>query len=158
VLHLKAGQQADPEACWRRILTLRRPDLFCSVDRGIYGHLTLRNLAVLAKERGDQAEARRLWKMVFDACPGRCLCHGAGKSSCAESICLPSIASAPRACALARKVLHDAARPAPKKEMPLNHANPNKRPIAAPRTRRVTRSAHSLVRLRQAVNQTAASQ
>ena len=36
----------------------------------IYGHLTLRNLAVLAEERGDGAEARRLWKMVLDACPG----------------------------------------------------------------------------------------
>jgi len=36
----------------------------------IYGHLTLRNLAVQAEERGDRAEARRLWRMVFDACPG----------------------------------------------------------------------------------------
>ena len=27
-------------------LTLKRPDQFCSVDQGIYGHLTLRNLAV----------------------------------------------------------------------------------------------------------------
>ena len=26
--------------------------------------------AVLAEERGDRAEARRLWKMVRDACPG----------------------------------------------------------------------------------------
>jgi len=50
-------------------LTLKRPDQFCSVDQGVYGHLTLRNLAVLAEERGDRAEARRLWKMVLDACP-----------------------------------------------------------------------------------------
>jgi tetratricopeptide (TPR) repeat protein len=70
VLHRKAGQPAEAEACWRRILTLKRPDQFCSVDQGIYGHLTLRNLAVLAEERGDQAEARRLWRMVLDACPG----------------------------------------------------------------------------------------
>ena len=44
VLHRKAGQPAEAEACWRRILTLKRPDQFCSVDQGIYGHLTLRNL------------------------------------------------------------------------------------------------------------------
>ena len=49
VLHRKAGQPAEAEACWRRILTLKRPDQFCSVDQGIYGHLTLRNLAVLAE-------------------------------------------------------------------------------------------------------------
>ena len=47
-----------------------RTNQFCSVDQGIYGHLTLRNLAVLAEERGDRAEARRLWRMVLDACPG----------------------------------------------------------------------------------------
>ncbi|HWT81630.1 MAG TPA: hypothetical protein VN648_22795 [Candidatus Methylomirabilis sp.] len=47
-----------------------RTDQFWSVDQGIYGHLTLRILAVLAEERGDRAEARRLWRMVLDACPG----------------------------------------------------------------------------------------
>jgi len=36
----------------------------------MYGHLTLRNLAVLAEERSDRAEARRLWRKVLDACPG----------------------------------------------------------------------------------------
>ncbi len=70
VLHRKAGQPAEAEACWRRILTLKRPDRFCSVDQRIYGHLTLRNLAVLAEERGDHAEATRLWRMVLEACPG----------------------------------------------------------------------------------------
>src|SRR5271157_101275 len=49
VLHRKAVQPAEADACWRRILTLERPDQFCSVDQGIYGHLTLRNLAVLAE-------------------------------------------------------------------------------------------------------------
>ncbi|MGA7497447.1 MAG: hypothetical protein WBX00_12030 [Isosphaeraceae bacterium] len=34
------------------------------------GHLALRNLAVPAEERGDRVEARRLWKTVFEACPG----------------------------------------------------------------------------------------
>ena len=70
VLHRKAGQPAEAEACWRRILTLKRPDQFCSVDQGIYGHLTVRNLAVLAEERGDQTESRRLWRIVLEACPG----------------------------------------------------------------------------------------
>jgi hypothetical protein len=40
------------------------------MDQGIYGLLTLRNLAVLAEERGDRAEARRLWMRVIDACLG----------------------------------------------------------------------------------------
>jgi hypothetical protein len=40
---------------------MNRDHQFCSVDQGIYGHLTRRNLAVLAAERGDQAEVRRLW-------------------------------------------------------------------------------------------------
>jgi tetratricopeptide (TPR) repeat protein len=70
VLHRKAGQPAEAEACWQRMLILKRADQFCSVDQGIYGHLTVRNLAVLAEERGDQGEARRLWRMVLDACPG----------------------------------------------------------------------------------------
>ena len=34
------------------------------------GHLTLPNLAVLAEDRSDRAEARRLWRMVLEACPG----------------------------------------------------------------------------------------
>jgi tetratricopeptide (TPR) repeat protein len=70
VLHRKAGQPAEAEACWRRTLTLKRPDLFSSVDQGIYDHLTLRNFTVLAEERGHQAEAWRLWRMVLAACPG----------------------------------------------------------------------------------------
>ena len=37
---------------------------------GIYGHLTRRNLAVLAAERGDHAEAVRLWRAVLAECPG----------------------------------------------------------------------------------------
>jgi len=70
VLHGKTAQPAEAELCWRRILTLKRPEQFCSVDQGIYGHLTLRNLAVLAEERRDQSEAQRLWRMILDACPG----------------------------------------------------------------------------------------
>ena len=51
VLHRKAGQPAEAEACWWRILTLKRPDTLCRVDWDLYGHLTLRHLAVLAEER-----------------------------------------------------------------------------------------------------------
>jgi hypothetical protein len=65
-----AGQPAEAETTWRRILTLKRPEPFCSVDQGIYGHLTLRNLAALAQERGDHGEARRLWKSILEGCPG----------------------------------------------------------------------------------------
>ena len=57
-----------------------RTDQICSVDQGIYGHLTLRNLAVLAEERGDRAEARRLWRMVLDACPGDAEAMARGES------------------------------------------------------------------------------
>src|SRR5438270_7314882 len=69
VAHRTAGHPAEAEGCWRRILTLRRPDQFCSVDQGIYGHLTLRNLAVLAEERGDRPVAERLWQTVLAECP-----------------------------------------------------------------------------------------
>ena len=47
-----------------------RPDEFRSLDQGIYGHLTRRNLAVLAEERGDPAEAGALWRAVLAECPG----------------------------------------------------------------------------------------
>jgi hypothetical protein len=70
VVHRHRGESAQAEQSWRRILTLRRPDQFCSVEQGIYGHLTQRNLAVLAAERGDRSEAARLWAEVLGECPG----------------------------------------------------------------------------------------
>jgi tetratricopeptide (TPR) repeat protein len=70
IVRRQTGDHDGAENCWRRILTLKRPDQFASVDQGIYGHLTRRNLAALAKERGDQDEARRLWRAVLDECPG----------------------------------------------------------------------------------------
>jgi glycosyltransferase involved in cell wall biosynthesis len=70
VVHRTSGQPSEAESCWRRILTLKRPEQFCSVDQGIYGHLTLRNLAALAQERGDSAEAQRLWRAILAECPG----------------------------------------------------------------------------------------
>jgi hypothetical protein len=48
---------------------MNRDHQFCSVDLDIYGHLTRRNLAVFAAERGDQAEVRRLWEAVLTECP-----------------------------------------------------------------------------------------
>ena len=58
------------ERCWRRILTLHRPRQFVSVDAGIYGHLTRRNLARLAEARGDLASAAEFWRAVLAECPG----------------------------------------------------------------------------------------
>ena len=70
IVHRHCGQAGEAEQCWRRILTLTRPQKFASVDQGIYGHLTRRNLAALAKERGDIDEAQRLWSEVLAECPG----------------------------------------------------------------------------------------
>ena len=70
ITHRRAGQPVEAEATFRRILTLKRPEQFCSVDQGIYGHLTRRNLAALAAERGDSTEALSLWERILDECPG----------------------------------------------------------------------------------------
>jgi hypothetical protein len=45
------------------------PSLTDADNQGIYGHLTWRNLAALAADRGDQTEARRLWADVLAKCP-----------------------------------------------------------------------------------------
>jgi Flp pilus assembly protein TadD len=45
MLHRHRGESSEAEKCWRLILTLKRPDQFSSVDQGIYGHITRRNLA-----------------------------------------------------------------------------------------------------------------
>ncbi len=70
VVRRHASDAEGARRCWERILTLRRPEQFASVDQGIYGHLTRRNLAALAAERGDPEEAMRLWRAVLDECPG----------------------------------------------------------------------------------------
>ena len=72
--------QGDRASTSRRILGGRAvlavdlhagaPEQFRSIDPGIYGHLTRRNLAALAAERGDYAEVRRLWEAVLAECPG----------------------------------------------------------------------------------------
>lgn len=70
VLHRLRGELEEAGSCWRRILTLRRPDQFASVDVGIYGHVTRRNLAKLAEERGELAEARDHWSALLAERPG----------------------------------------------------------------------------------------
>jgi tetratricopeptide (TPR) repeat protein len=70
VVQRHRGESAEAERSWRRIGSLRRPNQFSSVDMGIYGHLTRRNLAALAAERGDHAEEERLWEDVLAECPG----------------------------------------------------------------------------------------
>ena len=70
VLHRTSGEPAQAEERWRKVLTLRPPERFSSVDTGIFGHLTRRNLAALAEERRDLAEAARLWAEVRAECPG----------------------------------------------------------------------------------------
>jgi glycosyltransferase involved in cell wall biosynthesis len=69
IIHRHRGESNEAEQSWRQILTLRRPDQFASLDQGIFGHLPRRNLAVLAEERGDLAEAGLLWKEVLTECP-----------------------------------------------------------------------------------------
>jgi tetratricopeptide (TPR) repeat protein len=70
VVHRHRGESSDAESCWRRILTLERPNVLCSIDQGIHGHLTRRNLAALATERGDVGEAHKLSQEVLAECPG----------------------------------------------------------------------------------------
>jgi glycosyltransferase involved in cell wall biosynthesis len=70
VAHRYNGEPAEAERCFRHILTLSRPEKFASMDQGIYGHLTRRNLAALAMERGDSDEAKRQWQAVLAECPG----------------------------------------------------------------------------------------
>ena len=97
VVHRHRGETTEAESCWRRILTLRRPEAFCSVDQGIYGHLTRRNLAALATERGEHEEAVRL--------------------------CAPSSPNAP---ATARRLRSSTSPTAPKRARPC-HSAPNDR-------------------------------
>jgi hypothetical protein len=72
VVHRRRGGSSQASACWRQILTLTRPEESCSVDQGIYGHLTWRNLAMLAAERGNGAGAARLRRAVLAEYPGDC--------------------------------------------------------------------------------------
>ena len=70
IAHRHRNELDEAEAAWRRVLGLRWPEKFASVDQGIYGHVTRRNLAALVAERGDFEEARRLWRAVLNECPG----------------------------------------------------------------------------------------
>lgn len=57
VVRRNAGDRDGAERCWRKVLSLKRPERFSSVDQAIFGHLTRRNLASLAEERGDRDAA-----------------------------------------------------------------------------------------------------
>jgi hypothetical protein len=46
------------------------PTMARSAPCKVYGHLTRRNLAALAAERGDYAEVQQLWEGVLAECPG----------------------------------------------------------------------------------------
>ncbi len=70
VVRRHIGDNDGAERCWRRILGLHRPQQFSSVDQGIYGHLTRRNLAAIAEQRGDHTEADKLWGEILAECPG----------------------------------------------------------------------------------------
>ncbi len=70
VVHRQRGESAEAEQSWRQIVGLRRPEQFASLDMGIYGHLTRRNLAALAAERGAPDEAAQLSRTVLAECPG----------------------------------------------------------------------------------------
>jgi hypothetical protein len=49
---------------------IKRPEQYYKFDDGLYGHITWRNLAALAAERGDRMDARRSWEAVLVECPG----------------------------------------------------------------------------------------
>jgi hypothetical protein len=69
VVHRQRGEAAEAEWCWRTMLGLSRPERFASVDMGIYGHLTRRNLVAMAAERGDRDEEAHHWAEVLAECP-----------------------------------------------------------------------------------------
>ncbi len=70
MIHRLRGEKCEAEACWRKVLTLHRPERFSSLDMGIYGHVTRRNLARLAEERGASTEAAEHWRAIIAECPG----------------------------------------------------------------------------------------
>lgn len=64
-----AGNAQHAEDCWRGILELTPPERPLEIACGMYGHMTRRNLAVLAEERGALREAFDLWSKVLAECP-----------------------------------------------------------------------------------------
>ena len=60
---------SEAEVCWKRVLELGPPQNFYNVEPAIYGHLTRHNLALIAEERGDHAEAEIHWRAILAECP-----------------------------------------------------------------------------------------
>lgn len=69
VVRYQLGDKVGAGDRWRRILELGRPERPTCVTPEIYGHLTRRNLAMLAEERGAHLEAFGLWSEVLAECP-----------------------------------------------------------------------------------------
>lgn len=69
-LRMQAGDKDGAEACWLGIMASEPPRTFLMVNKGIYSHICLRNLAMLRQERGDHLRALRLWGRVLAECPG----------------------------------------------------------------------------------------
>ena len=70
VVHRNRGESAEAEACWRRILGLRRPEQFASLDMGIYGHLTREIWLCWPRNEATGRRGRQLWAEVLGECPG----------------------------------------------------------------------------------------
>ena len=70
VAHRHRAEPDEAEAAWRRILALRRPEKFASMDQGIYGHVTRRNLAAWQTNAVTRGGGQRHWRAVLAECPG----------------------------------------------------------------------------------------
>jgi glycosyltransferase involved in cell wall biosynthesis/Tfp pilus assembly protein PilF len=70
-LVLRERQDFDgAAACLQRILTVRAPAHFTSVDAGLYSYRARNFLAEVYRDQGKIAEAQREWKAVVAECPG----------------------------------------------------------------------------------------
>ncbi len=69
VAHRYLLQPKEAEHCWRTVLDLGRPNNYYNVDEGIYGHLTLHNLAIVAEELGDPKQAKIYWRRILEDQP-----------------------------------------------------------------------------------------
>ena len=59
----------EAETCWKHILELGRPQKLYNIEPGIFSHLTRHNLAIIAEERGDHADAKTYWRAILEECP-----------------------------------------------------------------------------------------
>jgi glycosyltransferase involved in cell wall biosynthesis len=69
-IRVQLGDRDGAEACWLKVLASEPPKTFLMLDKGIFSHVSLRNLANLRQERGDLIGALTLWRRVLAECPG----------------------------------------------------------------------------------------